>query len=222
MNVAAILERVGFVPVVPTAPEQVGTAPAVAAQRVPTVPMVPTAKGECANEAREAASAGAAMADTRAALLTFVDLLGIDRAHVYRIPGEELGLWARVPADVLPAYLQALDDIATRQAGTAPASDTAPIHCAHCGPVWAHPSVAAALPMVSGWPRALGCPWCHVRKAGGYIPRPRARCQGCRHFTPDRLNPEAGMGSCATGHGTHYPMARHTCADLIPGVRASE
>lgn len=173
MNVAAILERAGLVPIVPMAPQRAGTAPAPAAQRVPVVPSVPTAKSEGASEAREAASAGAATADARAALLTFVDLLGIDRAHVHRIPGEDLELWARVPADVLPAYLQALDDNATRHAGKVPASDTAPIHCAHCGPVWAHPSMAAALPMVAGLPRTLGCPWCHVRKAGGYIPRPR-------------------------------------------------
>jgi hypothetical protein len=46
------------------------------------------------------------------------------------------------------------------------------MHCQQCGPVWIHPDIVAALPMVNGWPRALGCPWCFVRKAGGPIPRP--------------------------------------------------
>jgi hypothetical protein len=172
MNVAAILERVGFVPIVPTAPEQVGTAPAVAAQRVPAVPIVPTPKSKGGNEAKDAPSAGAEWRHARAVLLATAERLGMDGRSVYQVPANELELWAAVPADALPAYLQALDDNATRQAGKVPASDTAHIHCAHCGPVWAHPSMAAALPMVGGWPRALGCPWCHVRKAGGYIPRP--------------------------------------------------
>lgn len=174
MSVAAILERVGFVPIVPTGAERVGTAPAVAAQHVPTVP---TEMSVDVSETGEAALARAERCSARAALLAITDRLGLDRAPVHRMPAEDLELWAVVPADALAAYLQALDDNATRQAGRVPASDTAPIRCAHCGPVWVHPSIAAALPTVGGWPRALGCPWCHVRKVGAYIPRPSAKAE---------------------------------------------
>ena len=100
--------------------------------------------------------------------------------------------------------------------GGVPAGHTAPTHCAHCGPVWAHPGTAAALPVVGGWPRAAGCPWFAIRKAGGYIPRPAVSCEGCAHFTPDTINPEAGMGTCGAGNGSHYPMAWRACIDYSP------
>lgn len=113
--------------------------------------------------------------DTRAALLVLADQLGVDRAVIGRIPAADLPLWTTMPAEALPAYLLALVDAATRHSGRVPVGDTAPIHCTHCGPVYVHPGIAAVLPVVAGWPRALGCPWCATRKAGGYIPRPPVR-----------------------------------------------
>ncbi|MEW9623258.1 hypothetical protein [Rhodanobacter geophilus] len=154
--------------------------------------------------------------DTRAALLELADQLGIDRAAVVRIPSADLSLWSTVPAEALPDYLRALGDAATRQAGKAPLDDTAAIHCQRCGPVFVHPSIAACLPMVNGWARAIGCPWCAIRKAGGYIPRPRVTCETCASFQPDPVNPVAGVNTCACGHGTHYPMQRHGCGDFHP------
>ena len=114
------------------------------------------------------------------------------------------------------AYLSMLADTADRHAGRVPEADTAAMHCQHCGPVWTHPDIAACLPVVAGWPRALGCPWCFVRKAGGYIPRPSITCGDCQHFTPDTINPPAGMGTCASGHGMHCPMQRHACTIFQP------
>jgi hypothetical protein len=108
----------------------------------------------------------------RTTLLALADRLGLDPAHVRCITDADLIRWAAVPEDSLRAYLLALNDTATRQAGRIPAGDTAAIHCKGCGPVWAHPDIAAVLPVVGGWPRALGCPWCFVREAGGRIPRP--------------------------------------------------
>lgn len=95
-----------------------------------------------------------------------------------------------------------------------PFDDTAPIYCERCGPVWVHPDVAAVLPVVDGWPRALGCPWCFIRKAGGYVPRPPVTCETCASFQPDTVNPVAGAGTCACG--THWPMARHYCDKYQP------
>jgi hypothetical protein len=114
---------------------------------------------------------------TRDHLLKLADRLGIDSAPVRRIADADLALWATVPNDSLRTYLLALDDTATRQAGKVPLADTAAIHCRRCGPVYVHPGIAAVLPVVAGWPRALGCPWCAIRKAGGTIPRP----EGVRH-----------------------------------------
>jgi len=70
------------------------------------------------------------------------------------------------------AYQLALEASAQRMRGVVPACETARALCAHCGPVWVHPNVAAVAPVVNGWARLLGCPWCHVRWAGGYVPRP--------------------------------------------------
>ena len=152
----------------------------------------------------------------RARLLKLADRLGIDGTHVHRIPSADLTLWTAIPDGSLRAFLLALDDTATLQAGKVPAGETAAIHCARCGPVYVHPSIAAVLPVVDGWPRALGCPWCAIRKAGGYIPRPRVTCETCASYRPDTINPPAGVGDCASGHGMHYPMQRHGCGDHNP------
>jgi hypothetical protein len=37
------------------------------------------------------------------------------------------------------------------------------------------------------------------------------RCDDCRHFIPDTINPAAGMGECAKGQGYWHPMAPHWC-----------
>lgn len=162
------------------------------------------------------ATDGREMDGCRARLLALADTLGLPHSLVRRIPGTELHLWAAVPADALPVYLHALDDMATRQAGKVPPGDTASIYCQHCGPVYVHPEVAAVLPVVNGWPRALGCPWCAIRKAGGDVPRPRVTCERCASFHPDTINPAAGVGMCQRGHGTHYPMQCHGCGDFRP------
>ena len=152
----------------------------------------------------------------RAAMLALVDSLGLDHAIVYRLPEQDMALWAQVPPESLRAYVLALDDTATRQAGKVPRGDTTAIYCARCGPVWAHPDIAACLPVVNGWPRALGCPWCFIRKAGGYIPLPHVACGTCEHFTPDRINPPAGIGRCACG--PHYPMQQPACGMYRPVI----
>lgn len=130
--------------------------------------------------------------------------------------GLEPGL--TLTADQLAACQSMQADTANRHAGRVPPSDTAAIHCERCGPVWVHPTIAEVLPMVDGWPRALGCPWCFVRKTGGYIPRPPVTCEGCRYFTPDAINPPAGVGVCGAGKGMHYSMTRHACGTCRPAT----
>lgn len=152
-----------------------------------------------------------ALKPLRAHLLALAAAEGIDADHVHRLHDLDVAACIGLGARQLADYLAMLADTADRHAGRVPLDDTAPMHCERCGPVWIHPDIAAVLPVVDGWPRALGCPWCFVRKAGGTIPRPPVTCEGCRHFTPDAINPPAGMGVCNAGKGVHYPMVRHTC-----------
>lgn len=184
MNVAAILQAHGLVPSVPSPRQEVGTAQTLVASHVPTVPTVPTEKSRGTAKAAKAPPAAttenSGSVDARAALLALADRLGVDRAAVVSIPSADLPLWAFVPVDALPDYLRGLGDAATRQAGKVPPTDTAAIHCAHCGPVFVHPSIAACLPVVAGWPRAIGCPWCAIRKSGGMVPRPTAATSDLR------------------------------------------
>jgi hypothetical protein len=207
MTVAAILRSAGLVPVIPETRRAPGTAPAVAPQRVPVVPVVPAPKGK---------GESAAATVLRTHLLALADADYLPAALVHRLHDLDVAACDGLDDPQLRAFLHQLHDTATRHAGKRPAGDTAPILCAHCGPIWAHPSIAAALPVVGGWPRALGCPWCFVRKAGGTIPRPPVACEGCAHYIPDTVNPDAGMGGCNVGHGSHYPMQRHACPDLAP------
>jgi hypothetical protein len=149
-------------------------------------------------------------------LLALAARQAVDAAHIHRLHDLDVAACAGLDDGQLAAYLDMLRDTADRHAGRVPLDDTAPMHCEQCGPVWVHPSIAAVLPVVAGWPRALGCPWCAIRKAGGYIPRPRVTCETCTHWKPDTINPAAGVGDCASGHGTHYPMQRHGCGDFTP------
>lgn len=114
----------------------------------------------------------------------------------------------------LRALLSMLADDAERKAGRAPAGDTAAVLCQHCGPVFLHPSIVAVLPVVGGWPRALGCPWCFIRAAGGYIPRPRVVAAACAHWIPDAVNPSGGRGQCRCG--PWWPAELHGCKDFRP------
>jgi hypothetical protein len=52
-----------------------------------------------------------------------------------------------------------------------PPDETAAAICQHCGPIWLHPAVGSVAPVVDGWPRVLGCPWCHVKNRDA-LPRP--------------------------------------------------
>lgn len=121
----------------------------------------------------------------------------------------------------LSAYVRMLADADLRRRGKVPADETAPALCKGCGPVWVHPAVAAVAPMVDGWPRVLGCPWCHVKNRA-LIPRPPVACGSCAHFPRDRVNPPGGMGRCGLGRAIrpgeplHYPRAQRQCVRFEP------
>lgn len=149
-------------------------------------------------------------------LLTLTEAEGMDAGLVHELVEADMADLTGLPDSALLAFLHARQDTTDRMAGRIPARETAAMLCIHCGPVWASPAVTAVLPVVDSWPRALGCPWCHVRKALKAIPRPPITCATCQHYRPDMLNPEAGTGECMAGHGFHYPMQRHRCGQYHP------
>ena len=106
----------------------------------------------------------------RAHLLMLAAAAQVDLHHVHRMLDPDLADYAGLSDAQLTACLHMMADTADRNAGRVPAGDNAAIHCIHCGPVYIHPDIAAVLPVVGGWPRALGCTWCSVRRAGGTVP----------------------------------------------------
>jgi hypothetical protein len=131
------------------------------------------------------------------------DYLDLPPSLVATLPPADVEACAGFIDDELAAYLRLLDASARMERGERPAEYNAASWCDGCGPVW----LWAGLPA-----RVVGCPWCRLRKAGRLIPRPPVRCGGCRHFRPDAINPEAGMGACGlNGKPAHYPMRPHAC-----------
>lgn len=47
-------------------------------------------------------------------------------------------------------------------------------------------------------------------------PRQLPACGACQHFTPDPINPPAGMGTCGQGHGMWHAAAPHPCGHHQP------
>lgn len=111
---------------------------------------------------------------THGKLVRLAEAAGRDPALVERIPAADLPDYAGMDNAELSALLSMLADDADRERGVVPPDDTAAIVCRSCGPVWVHPAIARVLPMVDGWPRALGCPWCFIRARGIGIPHPHA------------------------------------------------
>lgn len=174
-SVADILRGAGFVPVVPELPRKVGTPENNAVSYAPVVPVVPDEKSRVGVET---ASQSAMKCDDtpdaiRNRLLALTAAEYRDPALVHALSEPFLHGLHGMDDDSLRALLSMLADDADRRALKRPKDDTAAILCRKCGPVWVHPSIAAALPVVDGWPRALGCPWCFIHPHDGAdIPRP--------------------------------------------------
>jgi hypothetical protein len=48
------------------------------------------------------------------------------------------------------------------------------------------------------------------------VPVGSIACETCQHFTPDPLNPPAGMGTCALDLGRWHAGAPHRCTGHQP------
>ncbi|MDR3387719.1 MAG: hypothetical protein P4L92_11755 [Rudaea sp.] len=112
-------------------------------------------------------------ADTmRARLLALASAERINATLIDKLHDTDLVACIGLGDNVLRAYICALADGDLREHGKRPPDETAPAQCRHCGLVWVHPHIASAAPVVDGWPRLLGCPWCTSRQNGFSIPRP--------------------------------------------------
>ena len=153
-------------------------------------------------------------------LTGFAKDMSLDNALVDRLSDADAAECKALSDNAAKTYLAMLAEDAVREAGGAPQDETTSMLCAQCGPVWTTPEVAAVLPVVEGWPRALGCPRCHIRSNGRRFSRPTVACGGCRHFVRDPVNPVAGAGTCAQGveQERMYPAAQHACAAFQPGA----
>ena len=154
-----------------------------------------------------------ALAVERARLLAVAAAECVDAALVHYLQDADLIGCVGLDDGQLAIFLQCLCDTADRHAGRVPKADTALIHCQHCGPVWIHPTIAAVLPLVRDWPRALGCPWCFVRRAGGYIPRPPALRGDGQQVNGDTVAPQCKTSSAVSCHSASHSKAshRHAC-----------
>jgi hypothetical protein len=158
-------------------------------------------------------------------LLRLCEAMAIDQKLINELPTEDVAACEGLDDDVLRTYVRSLRDSDAMERGRVPEGMTARALCRSCGPVLLSPNVAAVAPVSDGWPRVLGCPWCHVRNRA-VIPRPVVRCGECRHFVPDRVSPHSGLGRCGLGRerlphdNLHYPHAARQCEAFIPAGAA--
>ena len=161
-------------------------------------------------ELLEALPDTATTAVLRATLYRLANAEGLPRAIVDRLTDADLhpdsgaGL---LTDEGLRRWLHALAENERMREGIPPDGWTQASYCHHCGPV----KLWEGAPL-----HVLGCPWCHVRRAGGIVPRPLLACASCTRHQQQPNTSEAGMHGCAKGHGMHYARAQHVCADWRP------
>lgn len=209
MSVAAILRRHGFSPQSPQPVPNAGDAETIVAQGVPKVPAVPSKNDK---------------GKLRTHLLTLAHHAGIDARQVHRLTDADVAACEGVDEEPLRAWLKALPSITKREAGRIPHDYTARAVCDGCGAVAVHPGTIESAPVAEGWPRLTSCPWCLYRlRTGKHPPRPVATCGDCRHWQPDPLNPDAGVGRCKAGvTGLRWPIQPHRCDNFILKGRKPE
>jgi len=140
--------------------------------KTPFVSFVSDSDGHSENISPVAGVLAGTLNTLRARLMALATADHIDADYVHHLHDLDVAACIGLNDRQLAAHLSMLADTAERHAGRTPAGDTAAINCEGCGPVWVHPSIAEVLPVVGGLPRALGCPWCFVRRTGGHIPHP--------------------------------------------------
>ncbi len=137
-------------------------------------------------------------------------LLAICRSHllperlVAELPDADLIDCELLSPEGLVRWVHVLAENERMREGIAPDGWTQASYCHHCGPV----RLWAGAP-----PHVIGCPWCHVRRTGGTVPRPAITCATCTHQQQQPNTSDAGMHGCAQGHRLYFAFAPHACPD---------
>ncbi len=112
------------------------------------------------------------VAEIRSTLEKLANEAEVELAVVRSLDSTDLLTCANLDEAALRSYLQSIRDTQLRERGEVPLRETAKGICCSCGPIWLAPEVAACAPIIDGYPRVLGCPWCHIRIRGLRIPHP--------------------------------------------------
>lgn len=158
-----------------------------------------------------------AVAAMRASLLAICRSHALPERLVANLPDAELAGCELLSPEGLVRWVQVLAENERMQQGIAPQGWNQASYCHHCGPV----RLWASAPL-----HVIGCPWCHVRRAGGQVPRPAVTCATCTHQLLRKTGvaeamhqpntSDAGMYACAKGHGLHFAREQHTCTAWQP------
>ncbi len=145
--------------------------------------------------------------ELRDRLRRLAEVEGLPRALVDRLTAADLhpDHGAHLLNDAgLRRWLHVLQEGGGMRQGIVPAGWTQACTCARCGPVL----------LWTGAPsRVLGCPWCHVRRAGGPVPRPAVTCATCTHRQRRVDTSSSGIHPCGKGHALHFGHEPHACPD---------
>lgn len=149
-------------------------------------------------ELRSRLLAAAEREDVAASLIE--QLLDADLVDLHLLADAGLAIYARI-----------LEAGADRMRGRIPRGWNQIAHCVRCGPVvlWADAPL-----------RVLCCPWCHVRRAGIALPRPRVTCEGCAHWRPSSQAQVGALGDCARALERCAPQQLHVCESWQPNADA--
>ena len=179
--------------------------------KVPKVGFVTFGTTPDATSAKNSAPQTAAEPDAlRAKLRELADREGLPLALVDGLTDADLAPENGAPMlgdAALVRWLHTRHENARMRQGIVPPGWTQASYCHHCGPVKLWQGAPATV---------LGCPWCHVRRAGGKVARPVIACASCQHQQLRADTSDAGMHGCARGHGLHYAREQHACADWKP------
>jgi hypothetical protein len=148
------------------------------------------------------------LAPLRANLLAICRSHGLPERLAIELPGADLAGCDELTAEGLLHFLRCRLERESMQRGIAPAGWTQASYCIRCGPVKLWPGAPVS--------DLIGCPWCHVRRSGGTLPRPAVTCATCTHQQRRKDTSDAAMHACGKGHGLHHAHALHRCTDWQP------
>ena len=189
-----------------------GKAPPCQLTKPPKPPFVSFGSQQDGRFQPESAANGPDVTELRTRLLAICRSHALAERLVANLSDAELEGCELLSPEGLVRWVQVLAENERMRQGIPPDGWTQASHCHHCGPVKLWPGAPL---------HVIGCPWCHVRRAGGQVPRPSVTCATCTHQQQQPNTSDAGMHGCAKGHGLHFAREQHPCAAWQPTCLAN-